>query len=78
MTSANIGFTLSPSRSELPCLRQCQVTFAQPLAYFRIVTGMDPGMIESGAEDLANAIDAFMKAIAKHRHFERETDPPAV
>ncbi len=31
------------------------------------------------AKDLAgNGVDAFIKALAKHRHPERETDPPAV
>jgi len=37
----------------------------------------DPGLITANAGD-APAIDAFILAIAQHRVFERETDPPAV
>jgi len=36
----------------------------------------DPGVITTA--DAGNAIDGFIKAIARHRHFERETDPPRV
>ncbi|MGE0592339.1 MAG: catalase [Vicinamibacterales bacterium] len=36
----------------------------------------DPGVIV--AEDAAAATDAFIAAIARHRHFARETDPPRV
>ena len=32
----------------------------------------DPGVIFGDGEDIA---DAFVAAVAKHRHFERETDP---
>ena len=37
----------------------------------------DPGIVvnEAGSDD---AVDAFVAAIAKHRHFARETDPPRV
>jgi hypothetical protein len=28
--------------------------------------------------DTAVALDRFIQAMARHRHFERETDPPAV
>jgi catalase len=34
----------------------------------------DPGLIVTDGE----ASDAFVAAIARHRHFERETDPPRV
>jgi catalase len=36
----------------------------------------DPGLIV--AADPATATDAFIAAIARHRHFDRETDPPRV
>lgn len=34
----------------------------------------DPGLIIGAASE----IDTFIKAIAKHRHYQRESDPPAV
>jgi catalase len=40
--------------------------------------GADPGILVAEAADTAAAITAFETALAKHRHFERETDPPAV
>ena len=46
--------------------------------------GADPGIIlapagpGSAAKKIGGAIDRFMTALAKHRHFERETDPPRV
>jgi catalase len=36
----------------------------------------DPGLII--AEGAARAADAFVAAIAKHRHFQRETNPPRI
>jgi catalase len=36
----------------------------------------DPGVIK--AKDAGAATDRFIAAIAKHRHFARETDPPRV
>ena len=36
----------------------------------------DPGLLV--APDAAKAADAFVAAIAKHRHFDRETNPPRV
>ena len=36
----------------------------------------DPGIVV--AYDAASGAAAFIQAIAKHRHFERETDPPVV
>jgi catalase len=38
----------------------------------------DPGLILASSENADAAIDAFMSALVKHRHFERETDPPMV
>ena len=37
----------------------------------------DPGLLLMEGDD-ATGIAAFITAIAKHRHFERETDPPRV
>ena len=37
----------------------------------------DPGLIVA-AVDAPDAADRFVAAIAKHRHFARETDPPRV
>jgi catalase len=37
----------------------------------------DPGLLVIEGDD-ASGIAAFIAAIAKHRHFERETDPPRV
>ena len=37
----------------------------------------DPGLLLMEGDD-ATGIAAFIAAIAKHRHFERETDPPRV
>lgn len=38
----------------------------------------DPGVLLPNAGKSAEAIPAFVKAIAKHRHHERESDPPRV
>jgi len=39
---------------------------------------VDGGVLRAGeAEDHAATLSAFVVAIAKHRHFERDTDPPA-
>jgi catalase len=38
----------------------------------------DPGLLQYGAEDTDGAVAAFVEAVTKHRHFERETDPPRV
>ena len=40
-------------------------------------TEPDPGLIVA-AIDAPDAGDRFVAAIAKHRHFVRETDPPRV
>jgi catalase len=37
----------------------------------------DPGLLVH-ADDTAAATSAFIAALTKHRHFERETDPPRV
>jgi catalase len=38
----------------------------------------DPGVLQFKASDLDDAAEAFTAAIVRHRHWERETDPPAV
>ena len=38
----------------------------------------DPGIVFSANGEHEDAIKTFFKAIQKHRHFERETDPPLV
>jgi catalase len=40
--------------------------------------GSDPGLLRHAPDDVARAIRAFAEALAMHRHFERETDPPLV
>jgi catalase len=43
-----------------------------------LVSGQaDPGLLLMEGDD-ATGIAAFIAALAKHRHFERETDPPRV
>lgn len=41
------------------------------------IDAADPGLIVA-TTDGRDAADAFVAAIAKHRHFARETDPPRV
>ena len=36
----------------------------------------DPGLLAGEAGEAT--VDVFLSALAKHRHFERETDPPRV
>jgi len=38
----------------------------------------DTGLLQFAARDSAAACDAFADAIAQHRHFARETDPPLI
>jgi catalase len=38
----------------------------------------DPGLLIYDAASRSDAIAAFAEAVARHRHFERETDPPLV
>jgi catalase len=38
----------------------------------------DPGLLFGDADDHAAAVEAFVAAIGRHRHFARETDPPPV
>jgi catalase len=38
----------------------------------------DPGLLTFGRGDAERAVQAFAEALAKHRHFARETDPPTV
>ncbi len=44
-----------------------------------LVTGdPDPGLIMGDDDGNVDALDAFVRAVARHRVFERETDPPVV
>jgi len=38
----------------------------------------DPGLLIVEDEDAATVTEAFVRAIARHRHFERQMDPPMV
>jgi catalase len=38
----------------------------------------DPGLLTSSSDDAANAAQAFIAAVALHRHDAREMDPPMV
>ena len=38
----------------------------------------DPGLLEVGDEKGVSGVAAFIEALAAHRHFARETDPPRV
>jgi catalase len=38
----------------------------------------DPGLLLEQAQGKASPAKAFVKALAEHRHFDRETDPPLV
>ncbi|MBA3295991.1 MAG: catalase, partial [Acidobacteria bacterium] len=38
----------------------------------------DPGLVLAQSKESESAADAFMKALAQHRHFDRETDPPII
>jgi len=38
----------------------------------------DPGLLRFEEDDAEEALKQFIAAIARHRHFERETDPPGV
>jgi catalase len=38
----------------------------------------DGGLVLAPSGDAASVLPAFLQAIAKHRHFGRETDPPSV
>jgi catalase len=38
----------------------------------------DPGVLVVSSQDRATVAEAFIRAIARHRHFERQLDPPAV
>ena len=37
----------------------------------------DPGIVTGTAKGRTVAVAAFAKALARHRHYERETDPPS-
>jgi catalase len=38
----------------------------------------DPGMFVVASDEVASALPRFIESIARHRHFERQTDPPVV
>ncbi|MGZ8228344.1 MAG: catalase [Burkholderiales bacterium] len=38
----------------------------------------DPGLLQFAGNEIDAAVAAFVDALAKHRHFDRETDPPVV
>jgi catalase len=38
----------------------------------------DPGLLRFNMDSAESAVKAFVVAIARHRHFERQTDPPLV
>ena len=38
----------------------------------------DPGLLVLEEDDAVEVAAAFVKAIARHRHFERQMDPPLV
>ena len=38
----------------------------------------DPGLLVCGQDDLESTLPTFVAAVSRHRHFERETDPPRV
>jgi catalase len=38
----------------------------------------DPGVLVFGEGEARKALPRFIAAIARHRHFERELDPPPV
>jgi catalase len=40
--------------------------------------GADPGLVIGATADARAAIDDFVTALGKHRHFERESDPPRI
>ena len=40
--------------------------------------GNDPGVLTSAAAQATTGLQAFVEAVARHRHPERETDPPSV
>jgi catalase len=39
---------------------------------------VDPGILRLDGEDAERAAAAFAQALAQHRHFARQTDPPRV
>jgi catalase len=38
----------------------------------------DPGLVLAPAQDLRRGVSAFVAAAARHRHYQRETDPPSI
>jgi catalase len=45
----------------------------------QLVSGeADPGLLEHPSDDVDGALTRFVSALGKHRHWERQTDPPRV
>jgi catalase len=38
----------------------------------------DPGLLVFDTADVESALSVFIEAVSRHRHFERETDPPRI
>jgi len=65
--------------------RHCKTILSLGAKSALIERAMLPATLPDGSDDAGllvarsgNAADAFIAALARHRHFERETDPPAV
>ena len=41
-------------------------------------SGLEPGVVLADSGALKSALPAFIEAVARHRHFERQIDPPVV
>ncbi|MCC2681955.1 MAG: Catalase [Nitrosospira multiformis] len=55
-----------------------KLTEAAGVKWTLLSGAQDSGLLHFEDEDIGNALDCFIEAIAAHRHFERETDPPPV
>ena len=40
--------------------------------------GADPGLLVFHTAEVKSALPAFVAAVSRHRHFERDTDPPRI
>jgi len=65
--------------------RHCKTILSLGAKSALIERAMLPATLPDGSDDAGllvarsgDAADAFIAALARHRHFERETDPPAV
>ncbi len=81
----NIGFAMEFIKDQY---RHCKPIFAVGAAEDLVENAgvpktlpdgeSDPGLVFADSAEASSALDAFVAAIARHRHFERETDPPMV